>query len=81
MSKVSIVCPNCGKDFDLGYNGVMNYGRGRNECDECAGIKRDAVYGYAWDNDELTRGYIEFENGNKLVVDVWPNVSMVEVQH
>ncbi len=41
MAKVMSVCPKCGNGFQLGVNGGYNSSTRRDECDDCANIKRD----------------------------------------
>ena len=56
MSGVFEVCPKCRKTYQLGVNGAYNEKRHRNECDQCAGVKRDAQ-GHAWSRGESHHYY------------------------
>ena len=53
---VNKVCPKCGNEYQLGVNGAYNEKRHRDECDQCAGVKRDAQ-GHAWGKGEMFHHY------------------------
>jgi hypothetical protein len=59
--KVGMKCPRCGKQYQLGYNGVSGV------CDSCAGIQRDAD-GNAWHSWENQQTYIPIGGGEEFIV-------------
>lgn len=53
---VTLKCPNCGRLFKIGYNGVRSLGAA-SLCDPCANVERDAR-GLMWHKWEDSIDYI-----------------------
>lgn len=64
-NKVGKKCPRCGKQIQMGYNGIWLYGKPL--CDNCAGVKRDAD-GMQWDAHETAKTLYNPETGETRVV-------------
>jgi hypothetical protein len=58
---VELMCPQCGRAYRLGYDGVMD------GCDECQGVKRDKD-GFAWHPDEKQHTYAPVDGSAEFVV-------------
>lgn len=50
------ICPKCQKQYQLGVNGAYNETRHRDECDQCAGARRDNQ-GHVWSKAERLHHY------------------------
>ena len=54
-------CPHCGREYQLGYNGIVG------SCDECAKIERDAD-GIFWEPGEAEMVLMDVRTGEKRTV-------------
>ena len=56
-----VICPSCGRPYNLGYNGVVE------GCDRCIGIERDKA-DHAWYPGETEHVYLFLDDGTEYLV-------------